>query len=147
MVPSTSTITSGKGGGEPSDIDRDLDVGVRFDRERVACPPRYTAWDWQGGSVMGWDDGRVARRPAPALALSGTDAVATLRRSRSGRPGSRDSTLAVEEPCEVPVQHSLSQPGAIRFPSRSSFAGGKVGTPSWPGEAPGARTVGRYRVN
>jgi hypothetical protein len=60
MVPSTSTITSGKGGGEPSDIDRDLDVGVRFDRERVACPPGYTAWDWQGGWVMGWDDGRVA---------------------------------------------------------------------------------------
>jgi hypothetical protein len=61
MVPSSSTITSGKGGGEPSDIDRDLDVGVRFDRERVACPPRYTAWDWQGGWVMGrWPCGEAS---------------------------------------------------------------------------------------
>ena len=61
MVPSTSTITSGKGGGEPSAIDRDLDAVDTVRPRAGRLPAGYTAWDWQGGWVMGrWPCGEAS---------------------------------------------------------------------------------------
>ena len=93
---------------------------------------------------MGWDDGRVARRPAVALALSGIDAVATLSEVAEWATGITRLHPAVDEPCEgcceIPVQHSLSRPGATGFPSRSRCMAAQSGR-----EAGGLRVLERGR--
>jgi hypothetical protein len=77
MVPSTSTITSGK-----EAVNHPISTAISMS----ACCSAASGSPARRGTrlglarrlVMGWDDGRVARRPALALALSGIDAVATL---------------------------------------------------------------------